>query len=292
MPTVTIIVVTYNSAETIALCLDSIFNQTLASEQIEIIVVDNHSEDETHEIICRHNMPVNLITLEKNIGFGQANNIALTHSHAPFVALVNPDCELHRDWLENILDFIQSDEKIAIVGSKIFFTDGQQLQHVGGMVHDNGVTSHIGVGELDVGQYETPQHCDYVTAVAVLCRRTILQAVTYFDPQYFMYYEETDLCYRIQAMGWDVRYCPRACAIHHEHSSLGHRASLRYLFLYHISRLKFIAKHRQHGLFPNFLRSEYQWLLTPIGKRLRMILLVVYVMSLFNLIQQPNRNTT
>lgn len=291
LPAVTIIVVTYNSARTIALCLDAIFNQTLASDQVEIIIVDNHSSDKTCEIIHEHHLSVSLIVLESNIGFGRANNVALAQTNTPFVALVNPDCELYSDWLSNILEFIQSDAKIALVGSKIFFADGIQLQHVGGIVHANGVTSHRGEGERDIGQYETSEYCEYVTGVAICCRRRIIQEAEYFDPRYFMYYEETDLCYRVSAMGWDVKYCPTACAIHHEQASLGHRASSHYLFLYHFSRLKFIAKQRQLGLFPNFLRAEYDWWFTSVGKRLRLVLLVLYIISLFDLIRHINQDT-
>lgn len=291
MPTVTIIVVTYNSAETITLCLDSIFDQTLTLEHVEIVVVDNHSTDETRHIVRQHALPVNLIVLEKNIGFGRANNIALETIKSSYVAFVNPDCELCPDWLGNMINFMQTDEKIAIAGSKIFFSDGRRLQHVGGVVHTNGVTSHIGEGELDVGQYAMPLRYDYVTGVAMFCRRPVIQNVGYFDPRYFMYYEETDLCYQVRAIGADVVYCPTACAIHHEQASFGHSASLNYLYRYHSSRLKFIAKQRHNGLFPYTWTLEFQWWLTPIGRRLRSILVVVYIIFLLDLIGYTIRDS-
>lgn len=287
LATITIIVVSYNSAKTIGLCLDAIFNQTLTSDQVDIIIVDNDSTDETCQIIHEHRLPLTLINLEKNIGFGQANNVALAQVNTPFVALVNPDCELYPDWLCNMLDFMQSDTKVAIAGSKLFFSDGIHLQHVGGNVHANGITSHKGDGERDIRQYESAQYCDYVTGVAICCCREVIEEAGYFDPQYFLYYEETDLCYCVSAMGWNVKYCPTACAIHHEQASFGHRLSHRYLFLYHSSRLKFIAKHRQYGLFPKFLKAEYQWF-TSISKRQWFVLLAVYSVHLFSLIRLTN----
>ncbi len=287
-PEITIIVVAYNSESTIELCLKSIYAQSIHFVRYHVIVVDNHSTDQTAAIIRDKYHKVELITLQQNIGFGRANNLALEQAKTPYVALLNPDCELFENWLEEMLEFIQEDT--AIVGSKLFYRNRHVLQHVGGVILPNGLTVHVGECELDIGQYDTPLEFQYVTGAALFCQRKILMESGNFDPRYFLYYEETDLCWRLIQAGYSIRYCPHAKAVHYEDKSLGHSMSTRYLYYYHKSRLCFVMSHSNREiLVSSFYKTEKYWFQSIRGRH-RWVVILCYILS-FSMIIRALLNT-
>lgn len=281
--TMTVIIVTYNSGEFIRDCLDALHEQTLYdADQLQIIVVDNASSDETCLIIRRHYPRVTLIALMNNIGFGRACNVALGQSSSGLVAFVNPDCVLYPDWLHTMTTYMNEETDVAIAGSTLISGDETHVLHVGAAVQPNGLTHHIGAGQVDIGQRNQPLSCDYVTAATMICRRSALQAVGNFSDDFFLYYEEVDLCYRLRALGWKIHVVPSASAKHYEKHSMGYQGSIRYYVLYHRSRLLFISHHASQ--FPQFFVSEFRWLRTSIGKRQRLALALVYILSIHRLI--------
>lgn len=287
LPLVTLIVVTYNSAATIRLCLTALADQSYG--HFEVVVVDNGSVDGTTAIVQNEFPTFKLIKNHDNRGFAAANNQAMRQACGDYVGLINPDVELHRKWIAEAVACIESTSDTAIVGSKVFFSNQIILQHVGGVISPNALTSHLGDGEFDIGQHEQVQDVDYVIGAALLIRREVAAALDYLDERYFMYFEETDLCVRARQHGYRVVYCPTAIATHHEKQSFSHapddRPSWRYLRRYHISRLKFVYKNYSREAFlHDFLPVERQWLRHDVGGLHRQIVLLAYVITLPDLL--------
>jgi GT2 family glycosyltransferase len=278
-PFVTIIIVTYNSRSIIATCLDALAAQTYPHDAFEIVLVDNVSHDGTVGFVRNQYPDVRVLEQSRNLGFGRANNVAFHATNSDYIALINPDCEVYPDWLEQMVRFMEQHPNTAIAGSKIYYRNTQRIQHIGGVIGANLLTQHVGAGEVDNGQYEAPLPFPYVTGAALMCRRNAVQTLGYFDDGYFMYYEETDLCWRVRQQGYDVLYCPQARALHDEAQSLGQRATWRYLYYYHRSRLYFMSRSLSREQFwREFYPAEKAWLRRYTSRRERLLLLYLYVL--------------
>lgn len=277
-PHVCFIVVTYNAELFIGDCLASLLDQSYPADRIEVMVVDNASTDSTTEIVSELFPNVKLIASSRNLGFARANNLAIRRTDADFIALVNADAVLERTWLERMVEGMTSDPTIAVGGCKIYYPDGL-LQHVGGIIHGNGLTDHQGAFEADVGQYDEPRDVDYVTGAAVTLRREALRELGSLPEEYFLYYEETELCVRARKAGYRVVCFPDAVATHHEAYGSG-RLSSKFLLRYHRSRLRFIVRNYSCRQFSrDFLPSEWDWIKQYHPPQQMLLLLSAYLVN-------------
>lgn len=273
-PPVSVVVLTFNSAEHILACLDSL---SQACEQVpgaEVIVVDNASSDETCSLVRRYGRRVRLVINRDNLGCAGGNNIGWRAARGEIVVFVNPDVVVTPGWLEQLLRPFGEDPHLGIAGSKLYYPGGRTIQHMGGILYPNGMVDHWGKGEEDWGQYDDLSDVDYVTGAAMAVRRELLEQLGGFDEDYYpAYFEETDLCWRARRKGWAVRVVPEAVAYHHE-STILQRRSPRFLRYFYKARMRFVAKNYtwREWLF-TWLPAELIWLTTPHarGGRLRQL---------------------
>src|SRR3989344_8949499 len=115
-PRISVVVPVYNGAKTLIACLDSLMNLNIGKEEIEIIVVDNNSTDETKEIIRRY--PI-VYLFEENRGRGWARNLGATYAKGEFVAFTDADCIVEKNWIFELLNGFKSNDQVAICGGKI-----------------------------------------------------------------------------------------------------------------------------------------------------------------------------
>ena len=218
-------IVTYNSARHIRACLESIARQTHRPE--EVIVVDNASEDDSAQLADRAPFPVRLIRNEKNLGYSAAHNQAIRLSKSPLILILNPDVILEASFLSKMIDAAGLDKKIGTVCGKLFrLTDpgdaGPPQQNI---IDSTGIfmtpnQRHLdrGGGELDRGQYEEKEWVFGASGAAPLYRRKMLEDIRidqeYFDEDFFCYREDADLSWRAQLLGWRTLYTPEAIAYH------------------------------------------------------------------------------
>jgi GT2 family glycosyltransferase len=225
---------------------------------VEVIVVDNASTDGSAELI-RHRFPgIDLVEMPDNKGFAGAASVGLFMASGDIVAAVNPDVRLDPDWLSVMARTLSVEQEIGIVGSKILYPDGKTIQHAGGVVHyPLATTDHIGRGEIDTGQYDTPAEASFVTGAALAMWAEVGRSLQYFDPDYYpLYYEDVDLCWRARKEGLRVLYQPRAVALHKESVSMDRRSTLYYSY-YHANRLRFVVKrYTPEEVMFDFLPAE------------------------------------
>src|SRR5712691_6175226 len=184
VPTITIILVTRNAEMFVGRALRSIQAQTYPAEQVRVIVVDNASTDRTATIVREQFPQVTLITENVNRGFAVGCNIGMQCFAADYFALVNPDVTLDLNWLTSMIEAMEADKTIGVAGSKIFRGDCVTLQHTGGIIADNALTSHRGANERDVGQYDMPADVDYVTGAALVTRGKLAAELGYLPSGY------------------------------------------------------------------------------------------------------------
>lgn len=224
---VTAIVVTYNSADEIRECLDSILSQELSAE-LEIIVVDNDSKDETAEIVRTEYADVALIDHGINAGFASANNIAYEKATGDFIVLVNPDSKLNETAISASIRYMENNPKCGLCGGLLVDEDGHphpsarkfptalnKLITMSGLAERFSNSKFFGAGDFRWFDHKTPLRVDWVPGAFTNIRRSMIEEIGFFDERFFLYYEETDLCLRAYRNGWTTDFIPD-CIIEHE----------------------------------------------------------------------------
>ncbi len=223
VPRVTAIIVTYHSARTVGAALESL-RTAHERGQLDCVVVDNDSDDNTKELVqCEHPW-VRVVEAGDNLGFGRANNLGLEHVDTPYVLLLNPDAALGYDDLQKLVGFLQHDQKTAVCGPVIDNGDGPpQLLHAfptpGMVVRDALGRPRAEERPRPMVTASAPYKVDWLCGAALLARTEVLRELEGFDPRFFLYFEETDLCYRLHQAGHKVCVVPNATAHHQTHHS-------------------------------------------------------------------------
>ncbi len=211
---VSIIIANWNGRDMLERCLNSIFKQTFSS--FEVVVVDNGSNDQSVEMVREKFKKVNLICLESNRGYSEANNIGYSESSGEFIALLNNDIVLDKEWLKSALRcFEQNNEDLAAIATKIIQEhDHTKIDSAGfefiaaGTVHD-----YKGRAVTD-GLVNQRREVFGPVASAALYRRSAIEKTWLFDNRYFAYYEDTDLAFRLRLCGYYTLYEPGAVSYH------------------------------------------------------------------------------
>jgi GT2 family glycosyltransferase len=185
-----------------------------------------------------------MIKNEKNMGFAEGNNIAMRYAlkalNPDYILLLNNDTVVDKEFLNEALDVAKSDEKIGIVGPKVYYycLKGRKdiINFAGGKLDMwKGHAYHIGWNEADKGQYDKIQKVDYVEGSALLVKRDVIEKIGLIDKNYFAYWEEIDFCTRAYNEGYYSVYVPRSKIWHKISSSVKNTTKI-----YYITRNKFL----------------------------------------------------
>jgi len=200
-----VIIVSYNTADLTASCLSSI-EASRGGCSTEIFVVDNASTDNSVAMI-RHRFPnVHLIANPTNIGFSAANNQALNRCRGDLVLFLNPDTRVMADTLEKAVAYMRNNPGIGLAGARILNPDGTPQESVSYRYPGEKYTRG------DLPSLQGSIAC--VLGAAMIARREVIEAVGGFDEEYFLYGEDEDLCLRIRKAGGEIGYIPEAAVIH------------------------------------------------------------------------------
>lgn len=212
-------------------------------KELEIIVVDNNPDDGLSPQMKKFSEVIYLPNKE-NLGYTGGNNTgivyALAHG-ADYIFILNPDMELDPSCISELVKSMD-DKKVGIVGPKILFADRKTIWYAGGVFDQaNVLGSHRGVDEADQGQYNEGEETQYVTGGAMFVRARIFDEIGLFDDKYFLYYEDSDFCYRAKQAGFKLIYNPKAVAYHENAQSTGLGSPLQDYYITR-NRMLFAAK--------------------------------------------------
>jgi len=212
---VSVIIVSYNSANYIRECLNSILR--LTKQPVEIIVFDNASSDGTQDIIREEYPEVKLIESAANVGFAAANNRAAKLASGKYLAFLNPDTVVERDWLEPLLKALESQSDIgAVTPMLVLGSDPDRINACGNDVHFSGLTY---CRDFGVPRYEgEPFEVAAVSGAAFMLQKDLFWALGGFEEYFFIYYEDTDLCFRLRLIGFRCVLVPNSKVRHDYHS--------------------------------------------------------------------------
>lgn len=218
----------------------------------KIIVVDNGSSDESVFEIKEKYPEITIIENEKNLGFAGGNNAGIKYAindGADYVLLINNDTTVEKDFLNKLAEAGESDKDIGLVGSKIcFYSEPGRIWFAGGNVNwlkNKGM--HIGLDEMDEGQYDKTKEMDYLTGCCLLIKREVIEKIGLLSEDYFLYYEDTDFALRAKNAGYKSVYVPSS-KIYHKVSRSTKPGSSSYIY-YHTRNGLVMA--RRTGSFLN-----------------------------------------
>jgi GT2 family glycosyltransferase len=208
-----VVVPVWNGRRWLPGLLASLWAQTVAP--LEVVAVDNGSEDGSREWLAEHAPEVRVLALGSNTGFAAGANRGIEAATGEAVALVNTDIELDPAWLERSLAALDADERIAAVATKMVdLADPAVLYDAGDVLRRDGVCEQRGRFRRDDGAWDAPGEVFAACAGAAVYRRTAVLAVGGFDERLFAYLEDVDLGLRLRLAGWRCAWEPRAVARH------------------------------------------------------------------------------
>jgi GT2 family glycosyltransferase len=231
---VSIIIVTWNSEGFIKDAVTTALKQEYGN--LEIIIIDNGSSDKTVKTIKNlysKNKQVRLITNKFNIGFAAANNQGLYIAGGEYILFLNPDTKLDRKYLAKALKAFE-DLSVGAVSGKILRFDGKTIDSAGQMLAKNRRAVERGYGKPDGGKYSAEAFCFSVCGAAALYRREAIVEISingqFFDESYFAFYEDLDVGWRLNLLGWRCKYLPGAVVYHQRGGSNVNRKVLSGFF--------------------------------------------------------------
>lgn len=260
MPTVSIVIVTFQSADVLPACAQAM--HALTYRDYEVVVVDNASHDDSATQAEQCWPAATVIRNTENRGFAAAVNQGVAQGRGRIVVTLNPDTEVQPEWLGALVAALDADETLGVAGSVIVDPQGQVV-HTGGIIDTTTWRTQHVHALADAAQVQ------FVTGAGLAMRRADWDALGGFDEAFFpAYFEDVDLCTRVQALGKTCQVVPAARLMHHESLSTGKQSGSFYYY-YHRNRWRMVLRRADPAQLEAFVLAEAQALVqTNITDRL------------------------
>jgi GT2 family glycosyltransferase len=265
-----IVILNYNRGDLLRNCLRSVFaGQT--RHELGVWVVDNASADDSVAIVRAEFPQARLIVNERNSGFAAGNNLALREilasgsaGAAHYVMLLNNDTVVEPDALDLLVDYLETQPTVGMVGPKVLLLDGSldlacrrsfptptvSFYRMTGLSKLFPRSPRFGRYNMTYLDPDVETEVDTVVGAAMVVRAEVVCEVGLLDEQFFMYGEDVDWCYRIKSYGWRVVYYPRAVIHHHKRAASSRRAIPSIRAFYDAMRIFHRKHYAQRTLAP------------------------------------------
>lgn len=217
---ISIVILNWNGSGFLKRFLPSVI--TCSTGNVEIVVADNGSTDESKSLVENDFPTVVYLQLDRNYGFAEGYNRALAKLHSDYFVLLNSDVEVTPGWLDSMVEMMEQDSAIGICQPKVLSLDRRdEFEYAGaagGFIDRFGYPFCRGrvleVVEKDYGQYDQAMQVSWATGACMMIKSELWNACNGFDPDFWAHMEEIDLCWRAQHLGYKV-YCTPASVVYH-----------------------------------------------------------------------------
>lgn len=219
-PKVSIIIPVYNQFDYTYECLKSILTNTSGVEY-EVIIADDLSTDKTKNI-KRHVKGITVVRNQKNLKFLLNCNNATNYAKGKYILFLNNDTQVTESWLSSLVQLLESNEEIGMVGSKLVYPDGT-LQEAGGIIWSDATGWNYGRNDdPQKPEYNYVREVDYISGASILIKKDLWNQIGGFDELFApAYCEDSDLAFQVRKLGYRVMYQPASIVIHYEGISNG-----------------------------------------------------------------------
>ncbi len=257
MKDLSIIIVSWRVKDLLKQCLESIFEHT-SQINFEVIVIDNDSGDGTVEMAGQSFPQVKLIANKINLGFAKANNLGIKKSSGKYLLLLNPDTKLKDNSLKKVIDFLDTNSKVGVLGCKLLNHDltlqasvrrfPKFLDHLVMMFKLHHLFPLKKYLAKDFNYNKTAE-VDQVMGAFFVISRKVFEQVGYLDEKYYIWFEEVDYCKRVKKAGYQILFFSQVSIIHYGGQSFRQLFNLKKQWIYNKSRLRYIAKHQNPFIY-------------------------------------------
>lgn len=252
MKKVAVVILNWNGKQWLEKFLTNV--ETCSNELADVVIIDNGSTDDSHAYCTAHHPKVQWIGLSKNHGFAGGYNEGLKELNHPFLLLLNSDVEVTPNWLNPLLQWMETDERLAAVQPKVLdYQTKKRFEYAGGA---GGYMDRDGYAfcagrifyqfEDDLGQYQGNQEIFWATGAALMIRNSAWKEVNGFDADFFAHMEEIDLCWRLKNRGYSIGACLDSTVYHVGGGTLDRQNPMK-TFLNFRNNLYLITKNYRHS---------------------------------------------
>lgn len=262
-PSVYVVILGWNGRELTLDCIRSVLE--IDYPNFVVLVVDNHSSDGSPDAIRKEfqteiaSGKILLVENSENLGFARGNNVGMELAlkrGADYVLLLNNDTVVDPALLKNMIPMSEADGSVGIAAPKIYYFDPpDQIWFAGGRIAlHKGLSWHLGIREIDHGQYDTAGDCDYATGCAMLVKKNVMEEIGFLDPVYPHFSEDADYCRRAGLRGFRILYLPGGKVWHKISVSTGGQLSIR----------KIRLRLQSNFIFYKRYARWYHWFTIPV----------------------------
>ncbi|MBN1788114.1 MAG: glycosyltransferase family 2 protein [Sedimentisphaerales bacterium] len=264
-PEISIIIVTYNRCDLLINCLSSIFENP-PSRSFEIIIVDNASTDNSVRMVEQNYKNIKLIKNRTNKGFAPANNQALKIAAGKFILFLNSDTTVTKNSIDNLAEFLEKTPGTALCTPKLINPDGSVQPNVYSFNTFRSVLAtytifkylHLfkksrSIYKMRDFKYDSIIQIDRPMGAAMMAKKNALEKVGNFDENFFFFFEEVDLCFRLKKAGFEIYFVPNSQITHIGRASSKTLPEYKTDMMFYESMFYYFRKHR--GQFNTFLFS-------------------------------------
>lgn len=207
LPFCSIIVLNFNGKRYLYDCFESISRIKYPKDKYEVIMVDNGSTDDSVNFVKKNFPRVSVLRLDRNWGFAEGNNKGVEKTKGEYIIFLNNDTAVHKEWLMKLVKTASKSKDIGICGSKVI--DKKLEAEIG-----EGRLNFLGIPDIR-SRHDSEKECFFVSGVSMLIKKSVLSKFQHcFDPEYFAYFEDIDLCWRTRILGYKVIYVPKSIVSH------------------------------------------------------------------------------
>jgi GT2 family glycosyltransferase len=292
-PSVTVIVLNYNGLEHLEACFASLINVDYPDEKLSLMLMDNGSTDGSVAYMQRHYPQVRIVRSEENLGFAAGNNLAAREAADDYVVFLNNDMRVDRQFVRGLLDPVEGDAeilrpqmqrpqddkvdtvhpaKIVCTAAKILNWDGTRFDFVGSAAHFAGYAYQPGAGQpFSPDSFNEVRPLLFACGGAMLIDRQVFLDVGGFDEDYFAFYEDFDLGWRLWVLGYDVVFAPDAIVYHRHHATVSQLPDYRKRLLFKRNALYSVLKNYSDEnlgqVLPAVLLATVDGVVTQVAQR-------------------------
>jgi hypothetical protein len=210
---------------------------------MEILLIDNGSEDGSPEHVKANYPEVKVIRNQCNLGFAEGNNVGMSIAQGDYIMLLNNDTVILPNTVSELVKVLEEDPQIGVGAPKLLMLDRPGfINSVGGQCDIYGYANDRGIYEADNGQYDNSLSVFYACGAAMMVRRRLLEEIGLFDREYFIYHEDVDLCWRAHLTGYKITFVPSS-VVYHKFGATIPSLSIQRRYLAERNRLRTVLKN-------------------------------------------------
>jgi GT2 family glycosyltransferase len=258
--TLTIGIVNYNTKKDLKKCLKSILKNP-PDCSYQIIIVDNNSKDGSRKFLKEiKNKNITYILNKKNMGFGKACNQIAAYANNYYILFLNPDVEVTKDSINGLIDFLQKHNQTGVVTGKLLFPDKsfqlscRQFPTIFRVLFgresflrrispNNSISRQYLMTDLN---YDKIQFPDWIRGAVMLFKSSLFKKIGGFDERFFLFFEDTDICFYLRKRGYKIAYFPEA-VFYHKLGSSTSKEKLKTKIVHNISMFYYIRKNMNYS---------------------------------------------